>query len=140
MLGVDSNVCVGLYTGSCIKMKSKYMELYINSRSIKDFIRMAQKKFPDVQQQSLRRKYDKINFVIKNKQPRKKSPEKKQEIPIVPKIGNTLRQIKLNDMYRFNIKITDERLRREGFTDEEIIKIMGAKEHEKTEDEGERHV
>jgi hypothetical protein len=118
-------------------MKSKYMELYINSRSIKDFIRMAQKKFPDVQPQSLRRKYDKINFVVKNKQPRIK--QKKEEL-VVPQINNRLRQLKLDDMYRFKMKITYISLMREGFTEEEIKIILGAKEHEKTKDEGECHI
>jgi hypothetical protein len=113
------------------------MELYINSRGIKDFIRMAQKKFPDVQPQSLRRKYDKINFVVRKKQPRVK---RKKEVVVVPQISNKLRQLKLDDMYRYNIKITYISLMKEGFTEEEIKIILGAKQHEKTEDEGERRI
>jgi hypothetical protein len=101
-------------------LKEKYLKIFNETNSRKEFVAKVREQFPDLSTDTPRRYYS--TFI-------KTVPQK----TVLKEFNlSQAKKIKLEDMQRYEIKITYNLLKTEGFNEEEINKILEALGNEKT--------
>lgn len=108
---------------------TNYKELFKLSKDVKDFVMLVRKAKNKKKEATIKRYYYKVRAEVRNK--------KKVKIPVEYNFeeysSSRMKILKLLDFKRMKIKITERLLIGEGFTYDEINKILGRTELKKIE-------
>ena len=105
-----------------------YLSLYKWSKDIKDYIKLVKVKDKKRKETTIRRDYYRLKVKHGTTNEPLEQPLKVEEYNFGEYTSSHLKKIKLQDFKRMKIKLSEEFLKREGFTFEEVNKLLGKEE------------